>query len=117
MAPEVVKRAGHDQAADIWSLGIIVLGIYDKIPNADKLQQDEWQDPLVFGSWLKDLQEAVENLDQHFRLLQSHLTESPLARKDAASIAEELKTKHKEDITTRRVTGTIALPVKRTRTQ
>ncbi|PVH67940.1 Pkinase-domain-containing protein, partial [Cadophora sp. DSE1049] len=27
MAPEVVKRAGHDQAADIWSLGIIVLGM------------------------------------------------------------------------------------------
>lgn len=116
MAPEIVKRAGHDQAADIWSLGIIVLGMYCKIPNSGKLRKDGWRDPLVFGSWLKDLREAVENLDQHFRLLQGQLAESPLARRDAGSIAEELKTKHREDVTARRVAGTIVLPVKRAHT-
>ncbi|PVH68462.1 kinase-like protein [Cadophora sp. DSE1049] len=106
MAPEVVKRA--------WS-GIIVLGMYNKIPNLDKLRKDGWQDPFVFGFWLNDLREAVENLDQHFRLLQGHLIESPLARRDAGSIAEELKTKYKEDVIVRRVIGTIALFVKRDR--
>jgi hypothetical protein len=109
MAPEVAKKAGHDQAADIWSLGIIVLGMYGKIPNSDKLRKDGWRNPLVFDSWLKDLREAVASLDQHFQLLQGHLTESPLARRDASSIAEELKTKHKEDVTSRRVTGTTIL--------
>jgi serine/threonine protein kinase len=81
MAPEVVKEVGHDQAADIWSLGIIILEMYGKLPDSHKLKQKGWQDRLVFDSWLKDLRVAVRDLDQHFQLLQGHLTESPLARR------------------------------------